>query len=116
MTKHDPGVYLEEILDCISHIGKYVSGKTKEDFETDELLLDGVCMRLQQIGEMAAKIDENIRQQAPEIPWKSVIGFRNKVAHEYVYLEVDEIWLIIEKDLPKLKDSISGLLSFVDSR
>lgn len=50
---------------------------------------------------------------APKIPWKSIVGMRNKIAHGYFELDADAVYETIIYDIPKLKaviDETIGLL------
>lgn len=46
----------------------------------------------------------------PKIPWAQIVAMRNILVHEYFAIDLEEIWFTIEKDLPKLKDSIKLIL------
>ena len=45
-----------------------------------------------------------------KIPWAQIVGMRNILVHEYFAIDLEEIWSTVEKDLPKLKDSIKLIL------
>jgi len=45
-----------------------------------------------------------------EIPWAQIVAMRNILVHEYFAIDLEEIWSTVEKDLPKLKDSIKLIL------
>ena len=54
------------------------------------------------IGEAAARVSEDLRQAHPEIPWKSIIGQRNVLAHEYGEILVERVWLVAKDRMPEL--------------
>ena len=45
----------------------------------------------------------------PEVDWKHVKGLRDIIAHHYFDIDADQIWWIIEKELPSLKEAISSM-------
>ncbi len=39
-----------------------------------------------------------------------MIGFRNFIAHDYIGIDIEEVWETIEKDLPALKVTLEQIL------
>lgn len=62
------------------------------------------------IGEVSGKITENIEEKYKEIPWKLMKDFRNRVAHDYMNLDIYITFNIIKKELPRVKLNIEELL------
>ncbi|MDE2457192.1 MAG: DUF86 domain-containing protein [Burkholderiales bacterium] len=52
-----------------------------------------------------------VRDRAPEIPWRLVIGTRNRLAHGYLGIEPETIWLIATDGVPRLRDQLMALLA-----
>lgn len=69
-------------------------------------LMGGVCMQLIQIGEsvkaLGQKTNSTYLSAYPEIPWKDIKGLRNIIAHEYANVDEEEIFNVVQNDLPKL--------------
>ena len=107
--KKDPQVHIDHILDCIYHITSYTSGLTKADFLKSDQIQDAVFRRLEIIGEAVTKLPEDFRQKHPDIPWRDIIGTRNRLIHDYLYVDRDLIWEIIVKHLPELKRKITEI-------
>ncbi|MGH9102581.1 MAG: HepT-like ribonuclease domain-containing protein [Acidimicrobiales bacterium] len=51
------------------------------------------------------------KERHPEIPWKQIAGFRNRVVHGYLDVGVETLWGIVERDLPTLWRSASAELA-----
>jgi len=105
----DPRVYLAHIMECIQKIERFTQGG-KERFLEDELVQDAVLRNFEVIGEAAKRLDEVYRASHPEIPWRAIAGLRDVLIHQYEGVELERVWVIVEKDLPGLKQSIAGLL------
>jgi len=103
-------VRLKHILDAISEIEAYTKKKSIEDFTNNSMLKFASVKQLEIIGEAANHISEEMIKDFPEIKWRSVIGLRNLLIHEYFGIDVRIVWNIITNDLPKLKKQIQTVL------
>jgi uncharacterized protein with HEPN domain len=101
----DQTLYLNHIMECIDRINKYAQSG-HEDFLKNTMIQDAVYRNLEVIGEAARNLNENTRAKMPDVPWKKVIGLRNVLIHAYDGVDPSEVWLVIEKELPKLKNEI----------
>lgn len=105
-----PHVYLEDMVEAIEKVEKYLNGVNEEQFSHDTILQDAVIRRLMIIGEAATKLSDDIKQQAPEIPWKTIISFRNVAIHVYAEVSMEKVWEIYKQDLPPLIGQLRTLL------
>lgn len=85
-------------------------------------LLAANCTLITAIGEGVNRINrllpDFLQTSFPKIPWKSIVGMRNKIAHGYFELDADAVYETIIYDIPQLKaviDKAVGLLK-EDSR
>ena len=105
----DPKERLLDMLDAIERIEKYAS-KGRTAFEQDELIQTWMVHHLQILGEAAAKLGREFHEQHPSIPWPQVIAMRNVLVHDYFGVDLEEIWRMVERDLPELKNSCKRLV------
>lgn len=63
------------------------------------------------IGEATKRLSQDFRQQHPEVPWKQMAGFRDVLIHDYMGLQLEQIWATIEQSLPPLKKQLLEILS-----
>ena len=38
-----------------------------------------------------------------------IVAMRNIIAHEYFGIDLDEVWQVVEKDLPRLKEQLNRI-------
>jgi uncharacterized protein with HEPN domain len=69
----------------------------------DEVLFEAVLRRLETLADAVSQLSEPVKQRHPEIPWRSVVDFRNRLAHGYLTVNPDRVWDVVEIDLPLLK-------------
>lgn len=106
-----PETFLEHILESIVRIEEYVSGVSKEQFESSLKIQDAVLRRLEIIGEAVKNLPIDFKEKYPDIPWKKIAGTRDFLTHEYFDVDTELVWEIIGKDLQDLKSKISKILS-----
>jgi uncharacterized protein with HEPN domain len=106
-----PNVYIEDMIEAIELVQRYLSGISEEQFSRNTELQDAVVLRLMIIGESAAKLSDDIRKQAIEIPWKTIISFRNVAIHDYANVSMGKVWEIYKQDLSPLYSQLKVLLS-----
>jgi uncharacterized protein with HEPN domain len=44
------------------------------------------------------------------VAWRDVAAFRNVIVHDYLGIDLHQIWDIIERDLPVLKGQVEAIL------
>ena len=91
----------------------YTSGMTFDVFIDDTRTQDATVMNLIVLSEAAKGIPDEIKDANPDIPWREMRGFRNRVAHaaQTVDLALDHsvVWEILTKDLPLLLEQLKRL-------
>lgn len=105
----DDSVFLTHIADAISQIELYIQGLDAEGFRQNRLVQDAVIRQFEIIGEASKNISSTVRSKHPEVPWKDLAGFRDKLIHHYFGVDIVSVWLSVTADLPVLKQQISNL-------
>ena len=111
MTSRAYADYLRDILDAISKIQQFVTGVNEDSFVQDDEKAYAVVLALEMIGEAAKQIPASERKRYPQIPWREIIGMRDKIAHQYFGVNRRLVWQTVQNDLPLLQSAISQMLS-----
>ena len=108
---HEDGdqAFLRDMLDATTRIARFISGKTGDDFEKDDLLRSAVERQIEIIGEAARRISPEFRESHSEIPWRPVIAQRHILAHEYGEVQHDLIWRVATVHVPALRVQLIAL-------
>lgn len=101
MTEKDDDIYIKHMLDSILRIYEYV--ESKDQFYHTQLVQDAVMRNLQVMAESSQRISAEIKKQYPEIPWKNISGFRNILVHDYLGVDLDVIWSVVDQELHPLE-------------
>ncbi|MCG2692277.1 DUF86 domain-containing protein [Microgenomates group bacterium] len=100
--KH-PNPYLLHIIDAIDKIQTFIKGLTFKTFLKDVKTQDAVIRNLEIIGEASTHLEQKFIKQIPQIPWRELKDFRNKLIHDYWELDFKLIWKVAVKRAPQLK-------------
>lgn len=103
-------IFLEDILDSIEMIEKYIKGYSQKSFSSDEKAKDAVIRRFEIVGEAVKHVPASIKGKHKEVPWNKISGMRNILIHEYFGVNTNRVWKTIKNNLPDLKDKISVIL------
>ena len=105
-------VYLAHIADCITRIESYTA-EGRDSFFASTLIQDAVIRNLQTLAESTRRISTALKNANPSVEWRNIGSFRNVIAHNYLGIDLSQIWAIVESDLPELKLQIEKILGDV---
>ncbi len=106
----DDKLYLIHISECIERIESYVSRTDKKMFMTSSLVQDAVVRNLQVMAESAQRLSDKAKHSHPGIDWYRIAGFRNILVHDYLGIDMETVWNIIEKEIPALKAAVRTMM------
>jgi len=105
----DKNLFIEDILNSIDYIFDYVKGYEFEDFKNDRKTFLAVVKEFEIIAEALKHIILDLEKIDKTYPYKSIIGFRNILVHEYFGINYLTVWNSIFYELPKLKKIVQTL-------
>jgi uncharacterized protein with HEPN domain len=106
--------YLGHIVDAAKRIGTYTAGMTRDQFLASTLVQDAVIRNLEVIGEAARNIelaDPGFPAQHPDIAWSSMQGMRHRLAHGYYRVNLDIVWVTVQRDISQLLVQVERALA-----
>lgn len=109
--ERDYRIYLEDMLEFSQDVLRYTQGLSLAVWRSDPMRVDATLRKLSLIGEAAMRIPDEIRVQAPDIPWRKIVGLRNRLMHAYPATDDSAIWSIVTGDLPPLQTAVKALLA-----
>lgn len=111
MSKRDILLLLEDMLQSAQKIKRYTEGLDYSLFLKDDKTIDAVVRNFEIIGEAANRIDPDFRDQNPQIEWKRIRGFRNRIVHDYFGVDYEIVWNIIETYLDEMIDWLDTIIN-----
>ena len=110
--------YLEHMQQAAMDACDFVQGMAREDFQQDKRTQQAVIMSPIIVGEAATKVMDShadFAQEHPQVPWRSMRGMRNRMAHGYFDIDLDMVWNTVQNALPELLRQLSALRPPADS-
>jgi uncharacterized protein with HEPN domain len=98
------------MLDAAKAVAEFVSSRTLHDYRNNRMLRNAVERNIEIIGEAANRVSQTFQKAHPEIPWKSIIGQRHVLIHEYGEINHERIWAVATEHIPKLIAVLEPLL------
>lgn len=103
--------WLIDIRDNALLAQSFVAGKTLDEFKNDQKLFYAVTRCLEIISEASRKIDEEMRQRHPELPWRDIATAGNIYRHVYRDVTAEEVWATVTTDLDPLLTAVEAELA-----
>ncbi len=85
------------------------------DFMQDEKTIDAV-RNFEIIGEASKRIPDDFKTEHPEIEWRRIIGFRNRIIHEYFGIDYENLWRIKNENIPILSEFMEQILDNLNNQ
>ncbi|MDC7963933.1 hypothetical protein XfCFBP8082_10995 [Xylella fastidiosa subsp. fastidiosa] len=104
--------YLEHMQQAATDACNFVEGLAKEDFLEDKRTQQAVIMSLIIIGEAVTKVMDRyaeFTQAHDQVPWRSMRGMRNRIAHGYFEINLDVVWDTVQSALPELLKQLAAV-------
>ena len=89
---------------------RFMAGRQRSDLQTDQMLLFAVLRTIEVIGEAASKVSEDVRVANVGIPWKAIVGMRNRLVHAYFDVDPEVVWETVQVEIPEILAKLTALL------
>jgi uncharacterized protein with HEPN domain len=106
MSKIDDLTRLKHIRDSAEEALSFVNNRTREDLDRDRMLSLALVRLIEIMGEAANHVSESCQAKYFQIPWRQIVGMRNRIIHAYFDVDLDIIWQVITQDLGSLLSEV----------
>ena len=111
MPRRSVELLIQDMLERIGRIQRFVAGLGREAFLADPMVIDSVVRNLEVIGEAANRVPRDFQDSHPDIPWRRIVGLRHRVVHEYFDVDLELVWEIAQSEIPVLQEQLRRLAS-----
>ena len=110
MSRHEDKVSLRQMLDHIEEATALTQGRTCGDLVSDRLFFLALLKLVEIVGEAATRVSPVTQDAHPDLPWREIVGTRNRLIHGYDAVDNDILWEIVTADFPPLAGQLKELL------
>lgn len=110
--------YLDHIAQAAQQACDYVDGMDRTAFLADRRTQQATILNLIVIGEAATRLLQtcpNFLTHHPEVPWASMKGMRNRIAHGYFDIDLAVVWETLQTSLPALLTQLPAVQAHATS-
>lgn len=97
MPLRDDGVLIKDMLDAATAALESVHGRKPVTMGEDHIWALGIVKCLEIIGEAAARISDEFKSTHTAVPWRAIIGMRNRLVHAYFEIDYGLIWKTLKR-------------------
>jgi uncharacterized protein with HEPN domain len=112
--KRDFKLFVKDILDAIDKIYEFIGKMEYGEFIKDDKTATAVVKKIEIIGEAIKNIPRDVRAKYNSIPWRDIVGMRNKITHNYFGIDYEIVWKVVKEKLPALKIQVEQVLKEMD--
>jgi len=102
MSRHDPLIRVRHMRDHSREAIDLLGEMTLDDLLHDRTLQLALVRLVEIVGEASTRVAGEVKDQHPAVPWRDIAGMRNKLIHEYEYVDVTIVYNTVRHDLPPL--------------
>ncbi len=102
--------YVKDMIAFSEKTMSYTARMDQTAFVGDGLVYDATLRNVELIGEATTHIPAAIRDGNPDVPWREIIGMRNRLIHGYIGVDHDSAWTVIQEAIPGLLPALRRIL------
>ena len=97
------------MIEAAENAIQFVAGRQRADLATDRMLQFALVRAIEIVGEAATKVSDETRSAHANIPWKTIVGMRNRLVHAYFEIDADILWVAATVEIPTLLVQLQAL-------
>jgi uncharacterized protein with HEPN domain len=105
----EDSVRLRHMVEAGESAVQFVAGRQRADLDADRMLLFAVVRAIEILGEAASQLSVETRATHAGIPWREIIGMRNRLIHAYFEINTEIVWQTVTQEIPALLPQLRTL-------
>ena len=106
----DDTTRLRDMLEYTRTARAFAAGRDRRDLDNDRMLYLALLRALEIVGEAASQVSPAGRTTFSSLPWRQIIGMRNRLIHAYTDVNPDVVWTTVANSLPPLIAELEQIL------
>jgi uncharacterized protein with HEPN domain len=99
------------MIEAAESAAQFIADRSRSDLDSDRMLLFAVVRAIEVVGEAASKLSEEFRAAHPGIPWRAIVGMRNRLIHAYFDIDTETVWETTTQELPPILNQLRELVA-----
>ena len=112
----DDRLYLDHMRDHAAKALALAAGKSRAEFDADEILRLALTYLIQIVGDAANQVSQETKDTHPHVPWQSIVGMRHRLVHGYFAVDEDIVWKTLTTELEPLLRALERMHEARDGR
>ena len=108
--RRDDTSCLLDMLVAASEAVEFTDGLSYSEFVEDRRSQLAVLKLVEIVGEAASRLSAETKERSPDMPWREVVGMRNRLAHAYFAIDLRVVWETVKSDFPVLITQLEPLV------
>jgi uncharacterized protein with HEPN domain len=101
---------LFDALSAAKKVERFVQNVDWDGFQASDEKSSAVYGQLVILGEACTRLSPGMRAQYQDIPWRQIIGMRNRIIHGYDEVNWEIVWQVAMEHIPPLIAQFSDIL------
>lgn len=108
--RREDEVRIRHMIDAADAAARFVTGRSRSDLDTHEMLRFALIRAVEIIGEAASKVTAETRTATPSVLWFAIVAMRNRLIHAYFDVDPDILWKTVTEEIPQLRAQLLAIL------
>ena len=108
--KAEDRIRIQHIVDAGEEALSFLENVEFEKFSHNRMLILSVIKDTEITGEAASKITTETKTKYDNIPWKDIVGMRNRLIHGYFEVDIKLVWNTAKNNLPPLLNTLKEII------
>lgn len=111
MSRHDPRVTLQQLRDVAGEARAICRGLSLEQLLADRIRMLALERCFEIVGEAIKRLPGTLRERYSQHDWRGAAGTRDRIAHDYEWVDHQVLWKAVHENFPELMVTIEQMLA-----
>jgi uncharacterized protein with HEPN domain len=101
---------LRDMLEALDSLEQIIRDGNEAQFLISDVQYYAVAQLLTVVGEAASRVSVEVKEKFPVVEWRTIVGFRNVLVHQYFSVLRPMVWQAATVESPQLREQIARIL------